>query len=228
MRLVRKLTLLAILAIAAMALMAPTAFGQEPLIHDQNPQLQAGVEPGGQPCPAVVVHGGAPPTTEGGCVLHVTGTNIQFIVHGAGGVEVITSTCNVEFVARIDSSVEGFLTHVEMVDTPGFECHRRPCGVLMSGDEGRPWAFFASEVAAGTERLTALLCVRDQAGNEAHCEVDLGMNQPVNHRYTFATAVADSTCHGTLREINGSWSVEGVPEITGEGQFEQQVEINHT
>lgn len=226
MRLVRKLTLLATLAIAAMALMAPTAFGQEPLMHDQNPQLQAGTEPGNNPCPAVVAHGGG--VVEGGCRLHITGTGIQFIVHMAGGAEAITSTCNIEFVARMDSAVEGFLTHVEMADSGGFECHRRPCGFLMVGDEGRPWGFFAREVGAGVERLVALLCVRDQMGNEAHCEVDLGLTQPVDHRYTIASAAGGSTCHGAPREINGSWSVESELEITGEGDFEQQVEINHT
>ena len=226
MRLVRKLTLLAALAMAATALMAPTAFGQEPLAHDQTPELQAGIEPGNDPCPAVVVHGGGG-GVEGGCRLHITGTNIQFIVHLAGGMEVITSTCNIEFSARLDSAVEGFLTHVEMVAPVGFECHRRPCGVVMSGDEGRPWAVSASEVGAGDEFLRVLLCVRDDAGNEAHCEVDLAMTQPVNHRYTFATPPGDATCHGTPRELNGSWNVEGMLEITGEGQFEQQVEINH-
>lgn len=224
MHLVRKLTLLAVVAMAATALMAPTAFAQEPLVHDQNPELQAGVEPGNQPCPAVVVGGGG--ALMGGCILHIVGTNIQFIGHAAG-IEVLNSTCNIEMVARLDASVEGFLTHNEMVDGVGGECHYRPCGVVMSGDEGRPWAFFASEVAAGTESLTALLCLRDQAGTEAHCEVDLGMTQPVNHRYTFATPAGGATCHGAPREVNGSWGVEGQLGITGEGQFEQQVEINH-
>jgi hypothetical protein len=224
MRPARKLMLLAVLAITATALMAPTALAQEPLAHDQTPELQAGTEPGGNPCPAVIAHAGGP--TEGGCVLHIAGTGIQFIGHLAG-MEVITSTCNIEMVARLDSSAEGFLTHNEMTDPVGFECHYRPCGVVMSGDEGRPWAFYASEVAAGAESLTALLCLRDQAGTEAHCEVDLGMTQPANHRYTFATPAGDATCHGAPREVNGSWNVEGQLGITGEGQFEQQVEINH-
>jgi hypothetical protein len=214
------------LAIAATALMAPTALAQEPLAHDQTPELQAGTEPGNQPCPAVVAHGGG--LTEGGCVLHVTGTNIQFIVHTAGGMEAITSTCNMEFTARLDSAVEGFLTHVEMVAPPGFECHRRPCGVVMSGDEGRPWAVSASEIGAGDEILRVLLCVRDDVGNEAHCEVDLDFTQPVDHRYRLATPAGGASCHGVPREINGIWNVEGTPEITGEGQFEQQLEINHT
>jgi hypothetical protein len=226
MRLVRKLTLLAILAIAATALTAPAASGQEPLAHDQAPNLQAGTEPGNDPCPAVVAHGGG--VVEGGCRLHIAGTGIQFIGHLAGGMEVITSTCNIEFTARLDSAVEGFLTHVEMADSMGFECHRRPCGFVAEGDEGRPWGFYAKEVGAGDENLTALLCVRDQNGNEAHCEVDFDLTQPVNHRYTMASPAGGSSCHGVPREINGSWNVEGMLGMTGEGQFEQQVEINHT
>ncbi|HYJ00391.1 MAG TPA: hypothetical protein VEX36_12050 [Thermoleophilaceae bacterium] len=218
--------MLAVVAIAATALMAPSAFGQEPLMHDQNPQLQAGAEPGNNPCPAVVAHDNN--VVEGGCRLHIAGTGIQFIGHLAGGMEVITSTCAIEFTARLDSAAEGFLTHVEMADSGGFECHRRPCGFLAVGDEGRPWGFYAKEVAAGDENLTVLLCVRDQNGNEAHCEVDFDLTQPADHRYTIASPAGGSPCHGAPREINGSWSVEGMLGMTGEGQAEQQVEINHT
>lgn len=225
MRLVRKLTLLAILAIAATALMAPAASAQEPLVHNQMPGLQAGLEPGNQPCPAVVQFAGG--GTAGGCRLHITGTNIAFVGHMIGG-EVINSTCNIEVVARLDASVEGFFTHAEMTDAPIGECHRRPCGFVPNGFEGRPWSFFATEVAAGVERLTALFCVQDDLGNQRHCEVDFGLVEPMNHRYGLNVPAGGATCHGAPRELLGTWGVEVDPGQTGEMEAEQQVEINHT
>lgn len=225
MRLVRKLTLLAILAIAATALMAPAASAQEPLLHDQTPGLQVGTEPGNQPCPAVVLLLGG--GTSGGCLLHITGTNVAFIGHMVGG-EVVGSRCNIEVTARIDAAAEGFFTHAEMTDPPMGECHRRPCGYVEGQFEGRPWAFSASEVAAGVEALTVLFCVQDDMGNQRHCELDFGLVQPVNHRYGLNVPAGGGSCHGVPREMTGTWGVEGDPGQTGEMEAEQQVEINHT
>ncbi|HYJ00390.1 MAG TPA: hypothetical protein VEX36_12045 [Thermoleophilaceae bacterium] len=225
MRLVRKLTLLAILAIAATALMAPAASGQEPLIHDQVPGLQASGEPGGNPCPAVVQFAGG--GTAGGCRLHITGTNVAFVSHMIGG-EVINASCNIEVVARLDSSVEGFFTHAEMTDSLIGECHRQPCGYVEGQSEGRPWSFYAKEVAAGVEALTALFCVQDDFGTQRHCEVDFRLVEPMNHRYGLNVPAGGATCHGTMREMLGTWGVEADPGQTGEMEAEQQVEINHT
>jgi hypothetical protein len=224
MRLVRKLTLLAILAIAATALMAPAASGQEPLMHDQMPGLQAFSEPGGNPCPAVVQFAGG---TAGGCRLHITGTNVAFIGHMVGGVEAVNARCTIEVTARVDASAEGFFTHAEMTDSPMGVCNRQPCGFVEGQLEGRPWAFYAKEVAAGVESLTALFCVQDPAGTQRHCELDFGLVEPANHRYGLNVPAAGGSCHGVLREMTGSWGVEVDPGQTGEDEAEQQVEINH-
>jgi hypothetical protein len=225
MRLVRKLTLLAILAIAATALMAPAASAQEPLVHVQNPGLQAGLEPGNQPCPAVVQFAGG--GTAGGCRLHITGTNIAFVSHMVGGVEAINSTCNIEVTARVDASVEGFFTHAEMTNAPAGDCLRRPCGFVPGGFEGRPWSFYGQEVAAGLEALTVLFCFEDAPGNQVHCEIDFRLVQPVDHRYGLNVPAGGAQCHGAPRELAGTWGVESDLGMTGEGELEQQIEINH-
>jgi hypothetical protein len=242
MRTARKLMLLATMAIAAMALAAPSAFAQnEPLAHDQDPDVRvfqevAGTDPA---CPAVTP--ATPPVsgtfaTAGGCRIHASGPNIVLRAH-VFGIESIDSTCNVEFDLRIDAAGEGYLAHHEFTQGTQGVCERRACDqteavIPPTGQsEGRPWRFFGNEVGPGNEEITALFCIQERSevgGARTHCEVSLALTNPTLHRPR--VTAADDACHGVAGfrgEVTGVFNVEATPGTTGENQAEQQVEILH-
>jgi hypothetical protein len=241
MRLARKLVLLATMAMAAMALAAPSAFAQsEPLAHHAVPDIQVRAEPAGTLCPAVTINA-TRTVAAGGCIVHGSGPNIVLVAH-VFGVESVQSTCNVEFDLRIDADGEGFLTHQELTQGTQGVCTRRPCGSLPAGTEGRPWEVSGRETGtvAPREILTALFCVETlnsdgTHSSPTHCEVDVPMTEPTNHRYTFTTPGAPTgggaEGHGPAGfrcEVSGVFSTEATqPSPTGEGGTRTQVEVNH-
>ena len=234
----RKLTLLVMAVVSVAALVAPPAFAQEPLIHNQNPELEARAEPGGILCPAVTpspAPSPAPTTTAGGCRVHVAGRNIVLFQH-VFGFEFLDSTCDTEFDARLDSSAEGYLTHAELTQGTQGVCTKRPCGSTAPTPESRAWSVYASEVAAGQETVTILFCLWETDDTEnIHCEVTLPFTEreggvPVNHRY-HVIASPEVGCHGSVPgfgpELTGEWNAEMVLGTNGESQSEQHVEVNH-
>ena len=238
MRLARKLTLLVMAAMSVAALVAPQAFAQEPLVHNQNPELEARVEPGGTLCPPVTPSPApvpGPTATAGGCRVHARGLNIVLVAH-IFGFESVDSTCDTEFDARLDGSAEGYLTHAEITQGTQGTCTRRPCGSTSPGVEGRAWSGFGRERGAVTPRegITVLFCLWGlENQTNTHCEVTIPFTETeggvaTNHRYHFIAN--DTPCHGTAGfrgELTGEWNTEMVSEINGEMQDEQRVEVNH-
>lgn len=230
MHTIRKFALVATAAGIVMALAAPVASGQEPLSHTQSPDLTATAESTGAPCPAVSpspAPSPAPLSISGGCLIHGSGANIFLVAH-VFGIESVDSTCNWEFNGRLDSSGEGYLSHVEMTQGTAGTCSRRPCGSSMH-PEGRAWSIYGRETIPGTRQLTLLFCTW-QTGHmtNTHCEVSVPFTEPTNHRYTITAN--DSACHGVAGsrgELSGTWNLETALNLGFEG-FPQHVEINHT
>lgn len=237
MRISTKLLLLATMAIAAIAMATAPALAQEPLVHPQpDGGLTATFEPGGVPCPNVAPSPAPPlsPTaTAGGCRIHASGANIVLVAH-VFGIESVDGTCNIEFDARLDGQVEGYLTHMEMTQGSQGTCTRRPCGAAEPHppSEGRAWSAFGRETAVGQRALTFLMCLwvrGDPTPQSVHCEFSIPFSEPANHRYMLTAN--NSACHGIGSprwELTGTWNFESVPATNGEGQTEQHVEINHT
>lgn len=237
MQLARKLTLLVMAAMSLAALAAPQALAQEPEAHDQTPNLEGRVEPGGTLCPPVTpspAPAPGPTTTTGGCRVHIGGRNTVIVGH-IFAMEFTDTTCDIEFDARLDGSVEGYLTHVEMTQGTLGTCTRRPCGSSPTM-EGRAWSTYAhEELNPPKEVLTLLFCVWGTADmTNTHCEVDIPFTEteggvPTNHRYHFTPN--DAACDGVAGfrgELTGEWKTEMVTApLNGEGQSEQQIEINH-
>ena len=236
MRYAHTLVLLVMAALSIAALIAPQALAQEPLQHNQSPDLQARVEPGGTLCPVVTptpVPTTPPVNTSGGCRIHARGLNILLEAH-IFGFETVDSTCDTEFDARLDSSAEGYLTHAELTQGTQGTCTRRPCGTTSPGVEGRPWSAYGRENGAEFETITVLFCLWgiDNQTN-THCEVSIPFAEfeggvPTNHRYQIVAF--DQECHGVAGfrgELTGVWNTEMVTGTNGESQTEQQVEINH-
>jgi hypothetical protein len=242
MRIARKLTLLAMLAVAATALAAPPAFAQvEPELHTSVSRLIATHEihaamdtacPAVMPTPTPVL---SPVVTSGGCRQHYTASNVALTSHlSAGGVEVAVSTCNLEFDMRIDTAVEGWISHQELTGPPNL-CTRKACAqAAPPTSEGRAWTVYLQESevpgVGPVERMVVLLCTEDLASpGPSHCEVTIPMSQAAPHRYRFTAA--DVSGHGTAFphcELTGTFDQEAVLQNTGENQLEQNVEIRHT
>ena len=240
MTFVQKLMLLAMLALAATIAAVPAAFAQtEPLAHNQNPQLIGQQEIHGAPdtaCPAVSptpAPAVSPTVTSGGCRMHFTGTNVALSAHlSAGGAEIVVSTCNVEFDARLDAAAEGYLVHQEFTQGTSGSCTRRACGQLTPPtSEGRAYSFFIREVEPEpSEQGTALFCTETLDGQGAtHCEVTAPVLAPVRHEAQLS--VNDVSGHGTSFphcEISGVFNTEATLGTSGEGQLEQRLEVRHS
>jgi hypothetical protein len=240
MRLARKLTLLAMAAMSLAALAAPQASAQEPLTHNQTPELQARVEPpatNGALCPAVAPSPAPVPgplATSGGCRVHASGANIVLRMH-TFGIESTDSTCNTEFDARLDGSGEGYLTHAELTQGTQGTCTRRPCSFEGPNTEGRAWSTYMRENAATPhETITVLFCLWNLSTmTDYHCEVSIPFTETeggvsTNHRYNFVAN--DLPCHGNPNprgEITGTWNTEMVLGTNQENESEQQIEVNH-
>jgi hypothetical protein len=244
MRLARKLALLAMLATAATALAAPSAFAQtEPELHTSLSRLVViqevhaatdaactAVMPTPPPAPSPVV-------TSGGCRLHVSAPAVVITAHlSAGGAEVVTSTCDVEFDVRLDMSGEGWISHQELTQGATGTCNRQVCGQpTPPTGEGRAWTIYfqESEVAGVGPRENAviLFCTAPFSDPVAanHCEVTIPIAETTLHRYRFTAT--DASGHGTAFphcEWNGTFDQEAAIGMTGEGQLEQNIEIRHT
>jgi hypothetical protein len=239
MRIARRLALLA----AVSALAAPAASAQtEPLTTGPVPRLIVQQEvhaTNDVNCPAVTpspIPVPGPMTTGGGCRVHVASPanpHISFIFHlSAGGTEVITANCAVEFDMRINAVEAGYLSHQEFSGDP-VVCTKRPCGHV-AGGEARAWSFFVreSEVAGQTprEHLTMLFCTENLDGTAvSHCEITIPFSQPTAHRYR--VQANDTPGHGSALphcEVTGTLDFEAAGGTSGESEATQNVEIRHT
>lgn len=234
----RKLTLPAALAIAASTLTTPSGFAQnEPLPHNQTPRLIVGQEvhaAADQPCPLVTpspAPSPGPTFTTGGCRIHVTATDAQFMIRTSLGTLPYWE-CDIEFDMRLDSSGEGYLSHQEFISDGS--CGAQACRPNPPTAEDRAWSVFLREAEpAPTERITFLLCIDHPFRDDGimHCEYTLPVSQTTTHRYMFQAFL--SQAHGASNydgfcTLNGMFQTESAPGVTGEGQAEQQVEIRHT
>lgn len=240
-----KRVLLAALALAATTAMTPSAIAQsEPLPHSQIPGVAVFQEVAGSDpfCPAVTP--AWPPlgtgsfATSGGCRVHMSSLGFQITAH-VFGIESTDSTCNIEFNMRIDGGGEGYLSHFELTQGSQGTCTRRACSQTEGGSppptgqtEGRPWSFYIHEDEPGQEALTALMCIQprnDPAGARTHCEVTLPITHLTLHRMRLTSN--DKACHGTggfRGEVTIDLFGELGPDLSGENQAEQSVELLHT
>jgi len=251
MRLARKLMLLAVMAIAAMALAAPSAFAQhgpetEPLALPANTDLSVAAEPAGTVCSNVLP--ATPPatglfTTSGGCLVHGGGNNVVFCGH-LFGIELVDSTCNVEFDLRVSGTGTGYLTHQELTQGTAGTCSRRPCNFPLTAPneepvapqgESRPWRGYARElnVAPGNEAINVLFCVENRhtltpRTNVRHCNIVVPFVETTNHRYTFTAndREGSTASNGTRCELTGTFTTEATQLAGGESP-RTQVEVNH-
>ncbi|HYI99583.1 MAG TPA: hypothetical protein VEX36_07915 [Thermoleophilaceae bacterium] len=250
MRLARKLMLLAVMAIAAMALAAPSAFAQhgpetEPLALPANTDLSVAAEPAGTPCGNVFPS--PPPAstgvfgTSGGCLVHGGAANVVLSGH-LFGIELVDSTCNVEFDLRVSGTATGYLTHQEFTQGTAGTCTRRPCDYpvapneepVFPQNESRPWRAFARElnVSPGNEAINVLFCVENRhsltpRANPRHCNIVVPFVETTNHRYTFtANDREGSTNSGSRCELTGTFTTEAT-QLAGGESTRSQVEINH-
>jgi len=224
MRNARKVLLLAVMALAAMAVAAQSA----------SAALSIANETAGGACPAVSISGSQP---AGGCLIHAKG-EAELRKH-VFGVESHITTCTNEYHGRVSSTGSGWIFEQVLTNDAAAadpNCTRQPCKV---NGEATPWKADGFEGAANnnpepfTEWLTTNFCVEPiGGGTDETCEIDVGFNETVNHRYEFghegAGTAAEMSSHGVSGfrcEIIGHWA--GETGGTEDGASEVNVEVNH-
>jgi hypothetical protein len=127
---------------------------------------------------------------DGGCRIHMVGTQeLQVVANSAGG-PVVVFTCEDSYEAAVDANGDGYIYAPNIGAHWNGWCPRTACDEAGPSHATIPWPIEIRENLSGDEYLHLMLCLRNVVSDEGtagtQCELEIPITQTTNpHTQSF-------------------------------------------